>query len=253
MFDLIDECGQDLKQFGYTVKELGRYGITLASLHIENQKDSQRLGLEKGDYYIFSSPFFNELGLENCCFLSQILADKLKEIFVKFEIKRDDKILFIGLGNPDIDSDKLGKVVFDNLNINPLKKDNNFYKFCPNIFFSTGIDTLLMIKMLVKELKIDLVIIVDSLTTSQVARLGRSFQVTTSGMTPGSGVNRFGNRICKETVGAHCISIGVPFMIFSSALNGDKKFDTILSPKDIKENVDSAGIIIAKALSEVIQ
>ena len=71
-------------------------------------------------------------------------------------------------------------------------------------------------------------------------------------MTPGSGVNRFGKAINKKTIGANCISIGVPFMIFASSLTNFKK-DVILSPKDIKENVERAGFIIAKAITEVIK
>ena len=144
-------------------------------------------------------------------------------------------------------------MVFDEIEINPLNKNNNIFKFSPNIFFSTGIDTLDMVKLFVRHLKIDVAIIIDALTTSSLERLGKSFQITTSGMTPGSGVNRFGNRICKQTIGAECISIGVPFMIFSSNLNEDHEFDTILSPKDIKENVERAGFIIGKAIMELLK
>lgn len=253
MFDLIDECGQDLKKFGYTIKKLDRYGISVASLEVKSKSDSEKIGLSKGEYYIFNSPFVYQFGDENDDYLSKIMSRRLKSLFKKFNITSSSRIFIVGLGNPDITADRLGKEVFDKLEINPLQKNNNIYKFCPNIFFSTGIDTLSMVKMFTRELKIDLVIIIDSLTTSNIARLGTSFQITTSGMTPGSGVNRLGNRICKESVGAECISIGVPFMIYSSSLNNDDEIDIILSPKDISENVRQAGTIIANAISEVIK
>ncbi len=253
MFDLIDECGSDLKSFGYKVKNLDRYGITYASLAVKTDDESDKIGLAKGEYYIFNSPFVYELGIENITFLSSLIAKKLKELFKNFKLKRDSKVLIVGLGNPDIEADRLGKEVFDNVEIRPLKKENNIFKFCPNIFFSTGIDTQSMVKMFARELEIDLIILIDSLTTSNLSRLGTSFQITTSGMTPGSGVNRFGSRICKESVGAECISIGVPFMIYSSALNEDNKNEIILSPKDIKENVTQAGLVISYALQEVLK
>ena len=108
-----------------------------------------------------------------------------------------------------------------------------------------------MVKMFVKELKIDLVVLIDSLSTRFPSRLGKSYQITTSGMTPGSGVNRFGKRINKQSVGAKCIAIGVPFMLKADEINGEEN-NTILVSKDVKEEIANAGFIIAKAISEVL-
>lgn len=253
MFDLIDESGQDLKKFGYTVKQLDQYGISVATLKVKTNKDSAKVGLDKGEYYIFNSPYLHEIGLENSTFLINLISSQLKNIFKKLQLTKKSRVLIVGLGNPDIDADKLGKMVFDEIEIQALEKNNRIFKFCPNIFFSTGINTHEMVKMFSRHLKIDVAIIIDSLTTSSMERLGHSFQIATSGMTPGSGVNRFGSRINKESIGAECISIGVPFMIFSSALNEDKEFEMILSPKDIKDNVERAGFIIGKAIMEAIK
>lgn len=253
MFDLIDESGQDLKRYGYTVRQLERYGISVASLIVKNDKESEKIGLDKAEYYIFNSPFIHELGFENSAYLISLISSCLKKIFRNLKLTKASRFLIVGLGNPDIDADKLGKIVFDEIEIKPLEKSNNIFKFCPNIFFSTGIDTLDMVKLFARHLKIDCAIIIDSLTTSSMERLGKSFQITTSGMTPGSGVNRFGSRINKKSIGAECISIGVPFMIFSSSLNENKEFEMILSPKDIKENVERAGFIIGRAIMEILK
>ena len=253
MFDLIDESGQDLKRYGYTVKQLDQYGISVASLKVSTDKEREEVGLEKGEYYIFNSPFVHELGFENSAYLINLISLRLQKIFRSLKITKSSRILIVGLGNPDIDADKLGKVVFDEIEIDALKKNNHLFKFCPNIFFSTGIDTHEMVKIFTKHLKVDLVIIIDALTTTSMERLGKSFQITTSGMTPGSGVNRFGSRISKNSIGAECLSIGVPFMIFSSSLNEDKQFEMILAPKDIKENVERAGFIIAKSIMEAVK
>lgn len=252
MFDLIDECGKDLKKFGYEVKRLDRYGASFAWLEVKNDKDKQKVGLEKGEYYIFNSPFIYDFGEENIKYLSEIIAKQLNKVFKHLYVSKKSSILIIGLGNPDIAADRLGKEVFDRIEIDPLKKDNNFFKFCPNIFFSTGIDTLRLVKMFTEELNVDLVILIDALSTSNLTRLGTSFQITTSGMTPGSGVNRFGKRICKESIGVDCISIGVPFMVHSNSLS-DQDVDIILAPKDIRSNVAQAGEVISRALMEVLR
>ena len=253
MFDLIDESGQDLKRYGYVVKDLDKFDMSIAYMKIDSIYKAKKLEMEKGEYYIFNSPNLYEQGFDNDNYLINQISSKLKRLFSTFNVSKKDRILIVGIGNPDIDADKLGKVVFDNIEVDALNKKNNLYKICPNIFYSTGIETFDIVKMLTKGLEIDLVIIIDALTTSSLARLGTSFQLTSSGMTPGSGVNRFGKRINKQSIGANCISIGVPFMIFASSINDKSPVEVILAPKDIKENVERAGFIIAKSIEEVIK
>ena len=253
MFDLIDESGQDLKRYGYAVKQLENFDMSIAYMQVDSIYKSQKLGLGKGEYYIINSPSLYGNSFDNDHFLIKQISSKLKLLFSSFSVTHNDKILIVGIGNPDIDADKLGKVVFDNVEVDALNKNNRIFKICPNIFFSTGIETFDLVKMLVKGLKANLVIIIDSLTTSSLSRLGTSFQITTSGLTPGSGVNRFGKRINSQSIGAKCISIGVPFMIFSGSINSESPVEVVLSPKDIKENVERAGFIIAKAIEEVLK
>lgn len=253
MFDLIDECGKDLKNYGYKIKEYGKYGITIASLIIESEDKSKEIGLDLGEYYIINCPNLYDYGMDCSLTISQLLEKQIKKLLKDFNVVANKKVLIVGLGNPDIASDRLGKEVFDNIEIDVLSKNNNVYKFCPNIYFSTGIETIEMVDMFVKNLKIDFLIIIDSLTTNSLYRLGTSFQITTTGMTPGSGVNRFGKRISMESIGIPCISIGVPFMIFANELDKNYKYQLILSPKDIKENVELSGYMIANALNKSLK
>ena len=253
MFDLVDECGKDLKDYGYSVKSEGSYNITTASLLIESDKKSEKLGLEKGEYFIVNRPNLYDYGLECGQYVIKLLTKFLRKIAKDLNLSRKSKVLIACLGNPDITADRLGKIVFDEIRIDALSKENSVFKFCPNIYFSTGIETIDMVKMLVKEKSIEFVFIIHSLTTNAITRLGTSFQITTNGMTPGSGVNRFGKRINKDSVNATCLSFGVPFMIFASDLNEKSPEGLVLAPKDIKENVEFAGFIIASAINEVLK
>ncbi len=253
MFDLIDESGSDLQRYGYAVKPLGKHDMSVAYLKIDSVYKSQKIGLDRGEYYIFNAPDLYMKNFDAHTFLIEKIKEKITLVMKNLGVKKGCKTLLVCLGNPDIDADKLGKCVFDYFEIQPLNKNNNIYKICPNIFFSTGIATFDMVKMIVKGYKIEFVVIIDSLTTSSIARLGTSFQLTSNGITPGSGVNRFGKKIDSRSVGAKCISIGVPFMIFASSLTENEHDDIILAPKDIKENVESSGYIIAKALAEVLK
>ena len=42
MYDLIDECGEDLEKYGYSLKKLDKYGITIGSLSIEDDEESEK-------------------------------------------------------------------------------------------------------------------------------------------------------------------------------------------------------------------
>lgn len=252
MFDLIDECGQDLERFGYNLKKLGRFGITVGSLTIEDEEDSLKNGMREGDYFIVNAPRLYDYGLNCQAYISSLLSEKLSEMLKSLKIRKKDKVLIVGLGNPDIMADRLGKEVFDGVDIVALSKSNNIFKFCPNIYFLTGIETVDLVEMIVKCMYIDYCIIIDSLTTNNIHRLGTSFQITTTGMTAGSGVVRFNRRIDEESMGVPCISIGVPFMIFASDLNEKSPQDLLLSPKDIRQNVMVAGKIISNAINEVL-
>ena len=250
MFDLIDESGEDLKRMGYKVKEVGKSGICVASLCVDNDQKSKKLSLPKGQYFLINAPHF-EGETKESELLSRLVADRLKILFENLEIDIKKKILIVGLGNPEILSDCLGKFVVDNICFDPMKKENNVFKFCPNIFFSTGINTFDMVAILVKGLEIDSVIVIDSLATHSLERLGKSFQMSSGGMTPGSGVNRLGKRISLESIGVPCISIGVPFMVYASAV-GQGEEPLLLTPKDIHEDVKKIAMIIANAINKIL-
>ncbi len=249
MYDLIDECGKDLESVGYNINKLDRFGISTGYMNVEEKEDD----MSEGEYFILNCPRLYDYGIDCQAFIAQTLSERLKKFMKNLRLRHKDKVLIVCLGNPEIAADRLGKEVFDNITIDALNKSNNIYKFCPNIFFATGIETVDMVEMLVKCMYIDYVIIIDSLTTNNPRRLGCSFQITTSGMTPGSGVARFSRRIDQNSMGVPSLSIGVPFMIFASDLSEDSPQDLVLSPKDIRDNVSIAGQIIASAINEVLK
>lgn len=244
MFDLIDESGSDLSRYGYKVKMMDKFGTSVAKLVVDSKEKSDKLGLDKGQYFIFSCPQIYE-NEKVANFVTVLLYDTFKKLLKGFLGKRT---LIVGLGNPDIWADCLGKSVVDIIKIDPLNKNNKIFKFCPNIFFSTGINTFDMVAILAKGMDIECVIVVDSLATNSLERLGKSIQISSSGMTPGSAVNNLGKSINLDNIGCPCFSIGVPFMIFA----GEKGEETLLAPKDIHCNVLEMGKVIGEALNMLL-
>ncbi len=242
MFDLIDESGSDLSRYGYKVKTVDKFGTSVAKLYVDSEEKSKDLGLDAGEYFIVSCPkiYENEA-------VSELVTAHLFEIFDKlFKSLHGKRTLVVGLGNPEIWADCLGKCVVDNVEIEALKENNHIFKFCPNIFFSTGINTFDMVSILAKGLDIECIIVVDSLATNSLERLGKSIQISSAGMTPGSAVNALGKKINFESTGCKCFSIGVPFMLFAKEGESD---EVLLAPKDIHENVHEMGRVIGDALN----
>lgn len=77
----------------------------------------------------------------------------------------------------------------------------------------TGMQSAEIIGGVANKIKPCAVIVIDSLATSSVKRLGRSFQISTTGISPGSGVGLDKERIDKSTLGVPTLSIGVPMML----------------------------------------
>ena len=250
MFDLIDECGKELAGQNYTIRTDFRYHINRAKLTISTDEEEKDFSICKGVHYIFNAPLLHLVGEECEIYLANQLALTLKKMLKEKGYKSADKVLLACLGNPDIQADMLGKAVFDNTNNISLCREN-FFKICPNISLFTGIQSGDFVKMVVKSEKINLVILIDCLTTSSLDRLGRTIQLISGGMTPGSGVNRFGKPIDEKFLGASCISIGAPFMI-SSCNFAPEKEEIFLCPKDVAENIQRVAGVISYALEKVL-
>lgn len=65
------------------------------------------------------------------------------------------------------------------------------------------------------------VITVDALAARSLQRLGKTVQLTDTGITPGSGVGNSRARLDKETLGVPVIAIGVPTVVDAVTLVRD--------------------------------
>ncbi len=240
MFELIDECGKDLERYGYSIKSIEYDGV-LGYMEIESEGKSRALKLAKGEYFIINIPSLYEKDCEE--YLTKIVNNCLQKLLKSFDLDINAKILIVGLGNPNIMADSLGKVVVDSM----VDGICGVYKFCPNIYAITGIDTSDFVLYVKEGVKADCVIAIDSLATNNLSRLGTSLQLTSGGISAGSGVRTNPNRIDSEKLGVPCISIGVPFMLYSSVIEKELP-DLLLTPKDIRSNITMIGGVIARSI-----
>lgn len=170
-----------------------------------------------------------------------------------------DKVFVVGLGNPDLTADALGDRVFKRLSVNRhLSPDKYICALTPNVLGMTGIESYDIICAVTDRIQPDAVIVVDALTAAATERIATAFQVTDSGITPGSGVDNHRRRLDARSLGRPVVSVGVPLVVYSSTIAREycsagecNGHDMIVTPKDVDILVEDCAKIIADAVNGV--
>ena len=185
------------------------------------------LGKKKGKYITIS---FNDVtDIDNYNKVLLVFENELKNVIDYLKIKKEATCLIIGLGNEKVISDALGSKVLDNIIITRHmyllgdvdKKYRNVSVLKPNVMGVTGIDSFEIIKNVVNEIKPDFVIAIDSLCARSIERLNKTIQITSSGITPGSGVGNSRMEISSDTLKVPVIAIGIPTVVESMVIVSD--------------------------------
>ncbi len=241
-----EEPSLDFKKNHFKISENFLHGISVASLSVKNSKQAEAYNKEIGEYEIVNSPFLNLLDENVVLYTKKIL----KQTFKKFVSKKPKKVLIVGLGNQGIMADAFGGLVVEHI-----KVKKNMFLLKPDVYGNTNIMSFDVVSGVVKQLKPDLVLLIDSLATKNIKRLACSFQFCDIGILPGGALGNQNKMISKKTLGVPCVVIGVPFMIFANGLNSDLEVpyrNLILTAKDIDEFVLRSATMVAKVVSELL-
>ena len=161
--------------------------------------------------------------------LEDVFIKVLKKIINELKINEESSCLVIGLGNEKSTPDSLGpKVINDILVTNHLFKLGSVeegyrktFSFKPNVTGNTGIETSDIIMSLVEKIKPNFLIIIDSLASSNIDRLNKTIQLTSSGINPGSGIGNNRVELSSNNLGIPVIAIGVPTVVDASTIVND--------------------------------
>ena len=201
--------------------------------------------------------------------LINIFIKELKEYLKKYNLNYNLSVLIVGLGNKNIASDSLGiKTVnnivatgyYDYLNV---KEDySKIYTYIPGVMRLTGISPYLGVKALKKELKPNLIIVIDSLICDEIKYLNSVIQITDAGIKPGGGLSNSQEEISINNLGIPVVTIGVPTAIETSTIIRDvlgikenkfkfnEGYDFIFSTGDIDLVIDNLSKIIGEGINK---
>ena len=188
---------------------------------------NNQLKRKKGKYVTIS--YMDITDSVNYSHVLHVLKDELTKMLNYCKIKKEDKCLIIGLGNRKIISDALGSKTLEEIIVTRhmyiLGDVDNSYRNVsilePNVMGVTGIDSYEIIKNVILEIKPDFVICIDSLCAMNIERLNRTIQITSSGITPGSGIGNTKKELSSDTLGIPTIAIGVPTVVNTSVIVSD--------------------------------
>jgi len=191
--------------------------ITVSNVIIKTNDAATVMKKPIGTYTTIESAYFALDDEEIHEIATDIIAVKIQEMA---KINKKTSFLVVGLGNRDITADALGPKVADMIFIDEDRKPQ-VYVVSPGVMAQSGMESAVMIKGIVEQIKPDFVIAVDALAAGNAKRLNTVIQISDTGISPGSGVGNHRNGINQGTVGVPVIAIGAPMVVNVATIVND--------------------------------
>ena len=162
---------------------------------------------------------------------------------IKILIGKDVKsILVVGLGNVAVTPDALGPKVISFVNITRhmlmyakeyvVPGTKEISAISPGVLGTTGIETEEIVEAVTKIVNPEVLIVIDSLASMSMDRLGKTIQLGNTGITPGAGIGNKRRALNKENLGVDVIAIGVPTVVDMATITNEA-IDKVLENKNI--------------------
>lgn len=246
------EILEENEREGIKVTHWRKENAFVTEIEVTNAAGEKSVGKPQGKYVTVDLPEFShesELLDGRLTALTSVISDLLP--------KENGAVLVAGLGNDRITPDALGPLcsekIFATRHIkDEIKKDldvasvRSVSSVSTGVLGQTGIETAEYIKSVADIVKPIAIITVDALAARRLSRLGKTVQISNTGIIPGSGVGNARARIDESTMNAPVLSIGVPTVVDGLTLINDltdRKADTEKIPTDLKETIVTPGDI----------
>ena len=217
-----------------------------------NEVNAEKIGKKAGKYVTIDTSVVLNAEMDKYTRVCRAIKEELSKFI------QGTNILVVGLGNYKLGADSLGVKVCDKVEPtrNIFSSKYTISTISPGVVGSTGVESYEVVKGICDIVKPDTIIVIDSLCAGSISRLLTTFQITDTGITPGSGVNNHRLSFNKENLNTNVVSIGVPTVVYASTLI--KEFDgrsfesnLVVSPKDIDYLIKDCAKIISTAINSL--
>ena len=242
--------------------------VRLTRVKIVSERGAREMGKSRGTYLTLEAPGLASPDEDYHREVSEVIADLLRELTGTAE-----SVLVAGLGNRDVTPDALGPQAVSNLMITrhlirEYGREMMGMDGCcvvsgivPGVMAQTGMETSEILQGIIEETRPDLLIVIDALAARSTRRLGRTVQITDTGLQPGSGVGNHRGSLTKESLGIPVIAIGVPTVVEAAAIVYDAQGNCekmpphlngmFVTPKNIDEMIKQLSFTLSEALNMV--
>lgn len=224
----------------------------VTTVDVLNENGKSALGKDIGKYITIE--------IDDVEYLTEDIKERIIDV-VSEKIKllvgdNLNSILVVGLGNEYVTPDALGpKVVsFVNVTRHAIKYAKELVEegtreisaLSPGVMGMTGIETEEIIEAVVKKTNPQMLIVIDSLASLSMARLGKTIQLGNTGITPGAGVGNSRHTLNFETLKIPVIAIGVPTVVDQATITNEAIDKVIKSVQNEAVNYSNHGIDVVK-------
>ena len=251
---------------GIDYHEQQKDGIKITTIQVLDKSGERATGKPKGRYVTIETENFDTADLVDAT-LAKALSGELAKLLPS------GNALVCGIGNSVITPDALGpKCVSGVLATRHIGEElaktigfenlRSVSAVSPGVLGQTGIEITEILVGLTRKINPDFVIAIDALASRSLARLGKTIQISSTGIVPGSGVHASRQEISKLTLGVPVIAIGVPTVVDANTLVNDiTQKDThypnasqmMVTPKEIDLLISRASRLISHSINCALQ
>lgn len=226
--------------------------LTVTEIDVKTEYAAQRIGKPIGKYITIESeePFYeySPYFTERC----SVIAEAIASVCTK------GSTLFVGLGNRRITPDNLGPLTADKIfatrHIKRLAKEidssdlTETSVLAAGVMAQTGLESAETAAAVCRAINPKQIIVCDALACSEPMHMGRTIQICSTGISPGSGVENAREELSERNLGVPTAAIGMPTV--SRLLSEKDGFsDLLITPKPIDKLTEQGSALIAAAVN----
>jgi len=226
--DLAEESHELWKSFhenknlaGISEREFSLAGYPCREVKVLHETAAKELGKERGTYVTLDFSSYWQRREGNFTRGVKAVGSALKDLLGGTE----GTVLIAGLGNRAMTPDAVGPLAVENILVTRhLEKRfslRSVAAMVPDVLGNTGMEAAELIRGAVEKVKPEAVVVIDALAARRLSRLCASVQLSSTGISPGSGVGNRRAEISERTVGVPVFSIGVPTVVDAATLTAD--------------------------------
>ena len=247
---------------GVVYSERKNGDIDISEIDVANEAGERAVGRHKGKYVTLCFQDIMLMDFKGFAHLCEACAQELVSV-CKTLVDAPKSLLVCGIGNAKMTPDALGPQALSHVLVTRGLREREpeifgrsaLFDICavaPGVGADTGFDAAGIVRAAAEIAHPDIVLAVDALAAQSAARLCKTVQICSAGISPGSGVGNAVRAIDAESIGVPVVAIGVPTVIDAGALCGGEKqkhSGFFVCPKEIDTQIAKLSRLLGCAVN----